>query len=391
MASGGRGLGRPDGTLLESIDVIYDTVLDASRWGEALDRTARAAGAFGSMLVVSDHVMRDLQVHVTSSTIAGHDAQTYVATQLSQDELEWDEALDQVPALTILQDTDIWPDREGYAAMDSVKWLRSWNLYHRSAVRLCAHGGWRDSIASVYPEGRAGMSTEEQGRLSPLLPHLARALEIRRPFALLKSRYHAILTMLDRLGMGVVVLLDDDQILLANDEAERILEVGDGVRRRADGKLGVTVGGKELLAALADLRSGANSDGSTVYLPRGVLVDPYVVDVAPFREGGHELGSAVTGALVCIVDPEHRAVISTRGLAEVYALTPAEAAVCALMSEGRSTQEIADVRGVALETVKSQGKAILRKTLCSNRVELVHRALSIAPPLLDARGRRDDS
>jgi DNA-binding CsgD family transcriptional regulator len=384
-------LGRHDEALLDSIDVIYDTVLDASRWSEALDRAAHASGAFGTMLVVSDHVMRDLQVHVTSSTIAGHDAQTYVTTQLSQDELLWDQALDQVPPLTLLQDTDIWPDREGYAAMESVKWLHTWKLHHRSAVRLCAHGGWRDSVAAVYPEGRAGMSAVEQQGLSPLLPHMARALEIRRPFTLLKSRYQAILTMLDRLGIGVVVLLDDDQILLANSEAERILDVGDGLRRRADGKLGVAVGGEALFAALGGLRSGAKPEGSTVYLGRGPLRDPYVVDVAAFREGGDELGAPVTGALVCIVDPEHRAVISTRGLAAVYGLTAAEAAVCALMSEGRSTQEIADIRGVALDTVKSQGKAVLRKTLCSSRIELVHRALSIAPPILDARGRRDDS
>ena len=384
-------MGRLDEELIASIDVIYDTVLDASRWSEVLDRAAHAAGAFGTMLVVSDHVMRDLQVHVTSSSIAGHDAQTYVATQLHQDELLWDQALDQVPALTVLQDTDIWPDREGYAAMESVKWLRSWKLHHRSAARLCAHGGWRDSIAAVYPEGRAGMNAEERARLGPLLPHLARALEIRRPFTLLKSRYQAILTMLDRLGIGVVVVLDDDQILLANNEAERILDVGDGLRRRADGKLAVAVGGEALFAALGALRSGANPDGSTVYLGRGALADPYVVDVAAFREGGDELGAPVTGALVCIVDPEHRAVISTRGLAEVYGLTDAETAVCALMGEGYSTREIADIRGVTPDTVKSQGKAIFRKTLCSNRIELVHRALSIAPPLLDARGRRDDS
>ncbi len=380
----------PDSELLSSIDVIYETVLDASRWGEVLDRATHVAGAFGSILVVSDRVQSDLQINVTSSTIAGHDAQDYVATQLNQDELQWDRALDDAPPLTILHDTEIWPDREAYESMASVQWLHQWGLDHRSAVRLCAHGGWRDQIALAYPDSRAGMTPEEERQLAPLLPHLARALEIRRPFALLKSRYQAILTMLDHLGIGVLVVLDNDHILLSNDEAERVLEQGDGPRRRADGKLGAAVGAQELTRALADLRSGARPDGSTVYLARGPDRPPYVVDVAAFREGGDELEAPVTGALVCVIDPEHRAIISTRGLAEVYGLTEAERAVCALMSEGLSTREIADSRGVTPDTVKAQSKAIFRKTLCSNRIELVHRALSIAPPLLNARGRRDD-
>jgi DNA-binding CsgD family transcriptional regulator len=139
---------------------------------------------------------------------------------------------------------------------------------------------------------------------------------------------------------------------------------------------------------LGDIRSGRVPEGTTVYVPREEGMDPYVIDVAAFREDGGELGAPVTGALLCLIDPEHREVISTGGLEQVYGLTEAEAAVCALMGDGHSNREISDIRGVHLETVKAQSKAIFRKTFCSNRVELVRRALSIAPPLLDGRGRR---
>lgn len=57
--------------------------------------------------------------------------------------------------------------------------------------------------------------------------------------------------------------------------------------------------------------------------------------------------------------------------------------------DGHSNREIADIRGVHLDTVKAQTRAIYRKTLCANRLELVQRALSIAPPLLDSTGRRE--
>ena len=94
---------------------------------------------------------------------------------------------------------------------------------------------------------------------------------------------------------------------------------------------------------------------------------------------------------MCLIDPEKHDVISPRGLEQVYGLTEAEAAVCALISAGHPNREIAEIRGVRLDTVKAQSKAIYRKTLCANRIELVQRALSIiAPPLLDKSGRRDN-
>jgi DNA-binding CsgD family transcriptional regulator len=346
--------------------------------------------------MVVDPVERELEITVLSERIASAEAQTYVRNNLGDGELYWDEALDQVEALTILTDQQIWPDRAEYDAIPSVKWMRSWNIYHRSAVRLCAHGGWKDTIATLYPSQRRGMTQGESQRVGQLLPHLARAVELRRPFALLQSRFQAILSVLDRLGIGVLVLLDDDHILLANAEANRILDAGDGLRRHSNGRLaipdrqGANPQQPSLRGTLTGVRSCAAPDGATVFLPRGRGIAPYVIDVSAFREDGIELGSPVSGVLLCVIDPEHRDVISTRGLEQIYGLTGAEAAVCALMGDGYSNREIADIRDVQLDTVKAQTKAIYRKTLCANRIELVRRALSVAPPLLDGRGRRDD-
>ena len=58
-----------EAAILHHIDAIYATVLDASRWPEALDRTAGLAGAFGAMLMVTDPVMRELEITVLSEKI----------------------------------------------------------------------------------------------------------------------------------------------------------------------------------------------------------------------------------------------------------------------------------------------------------------------------------
>ena len=113
-----------EAAFLENIDAIYATVLDASKWPEALDRTAAVAGAFGTILMVTDPVVRDLEITVLSEKIGDAEARTYVRSKLSDDEFRWDEALDLVPALTILSEDQIWPDRAAYDVMASVKWLR---------------------------------------------------------------------------------------------------------------------------------------------------------------------------------------------------------------------------------------------------------------------------
>ena len=382
-----------DKDLLAGIDSIYATVLDAGRWPEALERFAGAGGAFGAMLMVSDAHQRELEMNVLSERIGSAEAQAYVKGHLSRDELQWDVALDGVPPCTMLTDEQIWPDRDAYDSMESVRWLRSWNFYHRSAARLCGHQAWRDNVAIIHTLDRPATSPAECERLGLLLPHLARAVEIRRPFTLLKKRYQVILSVLDRLGMGVLLALDDGHILLANAEAERVLDARDGPRRTLDGRFaipesaGTATQRAALRRALAALRADDEPAGGAFELGRSPDREPYVIELSWVRGDADELGEPIGAALVCLIDPERSDMVSTDALGRVYGLTAAERGVCALITEGHSNAEIAEMRGVSIETVRAQSKAIYRKTRCASRLELVRRALTISPPIL---GRGDD-
>jgi DNA-binding CsgD family transcriptional regulator len=54
-----------------------------------------------------------------------------------------------------------------------------------------------------------------------------------------------------------------------------------------------------------------------------------------------------------------------------------------MIARGLTLREIADIRNVSLDTIKTQSRAIYGKTQTRNRRELVQRAHSITPPLLD--------
>jgi DNA-binding CsgD family transcriptional regulator len=188
----------------------------------------------------------------------------------------------------------------------------------------------------------------------------------------------------------------ESEIMLANQEAERVLAANDGLSRAASGKIAARDGEAAVRLTAAVRRADRAArleevDGSaTLEVPRRSGGEPYLVDVVPLRDDGDELGAAFNGVLLVLIDPEHREMVSVHGLARSYRLSPAEMLVCQLLVQGLTLNEIADQRDVSADTVKSQVRAIYTKTGTKNRAELVRRALSVAPPLLNGNGKRID-
>lgn len=379
-------------SMFAAIGAIYATTLSINQWSAALDEVAMAVGGNGAMLMVRDASAEELSINQTSSRYRSEDVNEYVQSIDQGDESRWMTALDHSPPRTIVTDLDIWPDRAVYDQMASVRYMRSLQLYHRCAARLCSHGGWHDVLAVLFREERAGITALESDRLQMLLPHLARALEVHRPFVLLERRYHAVLSVLDRLGIGVAILRGDRQIVTANQEAMRLLEARDGLHRDSAGRLAATGDDAARFShAVTQVARAAALEGqcddTVLFIPRASRQEPYVVDMAPLRDV-EALAEPFIGVLVLLIDPEHRAMISTDGLAHTYGLTLAEKAVCRLVANGMTAREIADDRNVSIGTIKSQTRTIFAKTSTRNRAELVRRAHSIVPPLIDSGGRR---
>ena len=381
---------------LEMLGLLYATTLGVDRWPDVLDGIAELTGGNGALLFLYDPGLTDLEIAAKSSGYRDLHIEQYRKSLFEGDEAAWLHVLDQAPPRTIKTDLDVWPDRRVYDAMPSVRFLRTQALYHRVGVRPCAHGGWKDALTVLYREDRPVIRPVEARRLELLVPHLARAIEMQRPFRLLQRRFGQVLAALDRLGLGVLVVRAASEIVLANREAERILAADDGLARCARAKVGARdPNAAARLAAAVERAAHAarleELDGShTLEIPRRSGGEPYLVDVVPLRDDGDEMGSAFNGVLLVLIDPDHREMVSIQGLARSYALSPTETLVCRMIVQGMTQQEIADARGVSLDTVKSQARAIYTKTRTRNRAELVRRALSVSPPLVDGTGKRID-
>jgi len=377
---------------LETLGMLYSTTFGVDQWPRALDAISELIGGNGALLFVRDDEV-ELQIAAATTRYLPQDVDQYLHSLAKGEEFRWVRILDELPPRTIQSDVDIWPDREVYDAMPSVQFLRALHLYHRVAVRPCAHGGWKDALTVLFDDRRDGIRPEEERRLALLVPHVARAIEVQRPFQLLLRRFSGVLSALDRLGIGVLVVRERGDVVITNQEAERILHANDGVSRGAQR---IAVADPEvdarLRAALCRVARAARledrASSTTLELPRRSGGDPYLLDVAPLRDDGAEMGAAFSGVLLTLIDPEHREMVSIQGLARSYGLTPAETIVCRMLAQGLTLREIAESRGVSVDTIKSQSRAIYAKTHTRNRRELVRRALSIVPPILDRDGRR---
>jgi len=71
----------------------------------------------------------------------------------------------------------------------------------------------------------------------------------------------------------------------------------------------------------------------------------------------------------------------------LYDLTPAEAEILRLLAEGRSLEEVAQQRGITMNTVRSQLKQVFAKTDTRRQGELVRLVLTGVASLGDEGGR----
>lgn len=371
---------------LNTIGAIYDTALNPELWSDALEQTAVHIGARVALLGVSDPAYPETQL-IAASTSYGDSGEAYLRFSTQPEEQRMIRAMQQRPPQSIFRDTDVW-DVDTLKALPIASWMAEHlGIFHRCGTLLCKHRGWTDGMVFGYAKERAGMSVLEEQQLQLLLPHLARTVEIQRPLSILRRRFNAVMSVLDRLHVGIAILFNSGDVILHNQAAEQIFNDRDGLSLNAarrlishhpdnTAKLSATL---DKVIATAQLQGDCAGETMVVSRPSGKT--PYILEAAPLRDSEYELEHNLQGAMLFIIDPEKSAVVSIRGLALAYQLSTAEQDVCQHLINGLSNDAIADSRGVGRETVKTQIASIFSKTHTQNRAELIHLALKIAPPI----------
>lgn len=374
-----------------ALELIYDTAVNPGSWRRALDATAAAIEAKAIALVIrgkkagaKDLTMMSSVYLDFSRTPAGWYYGAWLSRIQNQD---WDFLQAQPPHQPI-PDLETGLSAEALDARKDYAFLRKrTGVARRLGVRLNADSVWFDAMSIGFDQQKFEIPFAASERSQALLPHLTKALEIGRVFALLKARYNAALSALDRVQAGIAIALPDGQIIVKNAEAERVLGLKDGIVLAADGRLvtsdpDVT---SKIRAHILDVGSTAqgqaNRHESLISVTRPSGLTPFLLDIGPVSDSKAELDQGLDGALVTIIDPERIPYLRLERFTELYGLTKAETDVCRWIADGASIAEIADRRGTTPTTTKNQVSMVLSKAGVGSRIELIRLILRVLPPV----------
>jgi len=375
-----------------TIEYLYDCALEPDRWQCALDAVVCDMGARAAILLVRDFRAGPWSLnHLCSvySDMFARGAGAVYVEKFAHLEEQQVAALEGLRVLDMVADTDLGVDRQTLDSRADYGFLaREIGIRRRLVSRLNDKPGWFDLIAVAFDHAVEAPSNRARAALGDHLPHIAKSIEIERTFTDLRQRYNAVLNVLDRIRIGIILALNDGEILLANAEAERLLSDRDGLRRTplnttACDDPDQSAAFQAHIAAVA-LTSRGEGDvaGRQMRVDRRSGGTPLLVDFAPIRDASDELNERFTGAIALVVDPDRTEDLRIDPFAALFDLTGAEAAVCELMLRGHSAPEIAEARGRSVETVRNQIKAVYAKTETRDRGSLVRLVVRTLPPVI---------
>ena len=285
-------------------------------------------------------------------------------------------------------DTDIWP-LEQYRKVPEVIWCRSHiKVFRRFFFNVTEIQGLQAAIIFQYANDVVSQSSEDLTTSTRIVRHMGKALEINRFYEPLRQRYKAVLSALDNIALGLCVLDEAGRPIVINSHADDLFDRRDGIWLTREGYFTCRNedNSRELNAAIE--RIGRTSKGKhsehevQVPITRSLGHDPLLAIVSPLRDAGLELEKGLAGCMVTLIDSTRSAHARLSAFARVHRLTRAEEDVAALMLDGSSATEIAEMRNVSPGTVAGQIKVVLSKSNARNRVQFIWRVFQYAPPIV---------
>lgn len=372
------------------LDALYRGVTDAEQFEHALNLIQVMFGCRSAALVMVDAQLPRANFVSASGVLRDH-IQLY---------LEKYSQLDPVPSrfLSLPAGTAI-----GMNQLFSPEQLAADRFYNEFFVPI----GFIESIGGpLYSEQGnfamiAIMRGAERGpfddgdiaHLERLMPHIARALQLRRTVFRIDSKNVGLQATLDRLRPGLALLTGNGATEFVNAALRGMAQRGDGFTLGHNDQLlpGNIDARRRLDALLADVATGGG--GGVVAVPRSGVRD-YVMLVAPSPSSSLQTEwerRGPRGAIVIVHDPEEEDGDTSEMLEQGLRLTRGAARLTAALAAQQDLKSFAEAEGVTIHTARFHLRSALARTGAKTQAELVGiavrllRDFALAEPLLQSR------
>jgi DNA-binding CsgD family transcriptional regulator len=367
---------------------IIDAAVDPMLWPERLDQLIEHLGGYtGAVLTLRMLDGGKIDIAYANSRVTADLARRYNERYHKYEE-DFFPYMMKSQRFELVTDVDVWPDREAFDKRpDVVFGSQEVGFYHRIVARINEEPSFFETFAIQYANGVTLPDEKGRAAISSYLPTISNTVRLGRMFSILKARFSATLSVLDRYRVAVMLVLSSGTIVLQNRTAERLIERQRGIARTRDGKLAVS--DPNAAGVVGDLiyRASRTADAQDMKPVGMTLVrssagdDPILCEVSAIRDTLDELGDRFRGAILSFYDPTDNPAISLQGFGLVYGLTQAEETITRMLLEGLTTDDIAGARSVSIGTVRNQIKSIMGKTGSRTRAELVRKASNANLPI----------
>ncbi len=369
----------------ELILEIYDAAIEPQKWPDALNRACEFVGATGAVVFEMAGTPDDplLQVQNFSSGYDERIISSYLSTY-HEEELV-DQAIlaahsRRTDDIQLIRDEVLADSREDLEQREHVQAMKAFGIKFRSGALLNKDIITQDRFSFQYTGTQGPMVGWREERCALIVPHIAKAMNVGRPTRQLAQHYSMVLDSLNRLTVGVCIIDARRNVIVTNMEFDRQADEHDAFRIAADGRL--DFGSSKLMKSANDMFSSVAFHGRYGARPRKEALEAgssdeandlciEIIPLSDTRRYDRRMGS---GSIIFSLDTSRHTGIDVEKVGDLYQLTGSERDVLKYMAEGLTNPQIAEACNKSRETVNSQVKSILSKTMAANRTQLIRLA-----------------
>lgn len=250
------------------------------------------------------------------------------------------------------------------------------DMLHILGADLRTPDGVESRLRLCRGEDSEDFNDQEKAICELLLPHIERSIHLHHRLNRTESERNVYAGAVDQLAVGTIFLDENGKVLETNQVARKLLEEKDGIRLKGDT---LTVGSNDntaelkrmVMRALASQRRSepAMVEALRILRPSG-RTDLGIV-VRPVANSEWIEGQACPSAVIFISDPEQEAQAPQEIIKQLFGLTPSEAAIAIMLTNGMTLDEVADDVSISRNTARAHLRSIFSKTGVTRQTMLV--------------------
>lgn len=276
--------------------------------------------------------------------------------------------------------TNLLPNAEAaYQCQSQLEWANPQGIGDSAAACVFQEGDWSCILFNNRGKDQGGYTKQEVDRLNALLPFIEKAVQSsfllnQRSKDQLRAR-----SLVNNFRIPVAVLTEYGEVWAMNDAMNKMLTTGNDLYiEQKSLRLKHPERDKQLTTGIVQAIKRASGFEMGMEQAEKIKVNEHItLGFQELREFDEFTGDAFLGALVFAISPKLISPVPVDKLKELFGLTPAEAQVCHLLSDGYGIKNIATIEDKSVNTVREQVNKTFEKTGTSSQVSLINLLASL--------------